>query len=96
MYFPRCPFRVLTGLQCSGCGSQRAIHHLLNFELLKASKENLLLVIATPYLATGLFFEYLSKPNETYLKWRKILFGRKAIFIILLTIVSFGVIRNLF
>ena len=24
--FPRCPFYVLTGLKCPGCGSQLALH----------------------------------------------------------------------
>ena len=27
--FPKCPFYVLTGLKCPGCGTQRAIHCLL-------------------------------------------------------------------
>ncbi|MDE7397749.1 MAG: DUF2752 domain-containing protein, partial [Muribaculum sp.] len=28
-WFPKCLFRQLTGLECPGCGSQRAIHALL-------------------------------------------------------------------
>ena len=28
--FPQCSFLALTGYKCPGCGSQRAIHALLN------------------------------------------------------------------
>ena len=31
--FPKCPFLLLTGLKCPGCGSQRAIHSLLHFSI---------------------------------------------------------------
>ena len=27
--FPKCPFLMLTGMKCPGCGSQRALHALL-------------------------------------------------------------------
>ena len=27
-YFPKCPFRFITGLQCPGCGSTRACYQL--------------------------------------------------------------------
>jgi hypothetical protein len=29
-FFPLCPFRLLTGLTCPGCGSTRAMHQLLH------------------------------------------------------------------
>ena len=50
IYFPKCLFHLLTGLECPGCGSQRAIHSLLNGDLLSAIHYNLLLVLAIPYL----------------------------------------------
>ncbi|MCU0451667.1 MAG: DUF2752 domain-containing protein, partial [Bernardetiaceae bacterium] len=53
--FPRCPFRLVTGYQCPGCGSQRAIHHLLNLRVGKAFAANPLLVISLPYLLLGFF-----------------------------------------
>ena len=95
IYFPKCPFRELTGLKCPGCGSQRAIHYLLNFDILNAIKENLILVLSIPYILTGLVFDSLKKPNEKILKWRKVLFGRKAIFLILAIIIAFWILRNL-
>ena len=49
-FFPRCPFLQLTGLQCPGCGSQRAVHSLLNLDVLSALRYNALLVISIPAL----------------------------------------------
>jgi len=95
IYFPQCPFRVLTGFKCPGCGSQRAVHYLLNFELLKAIKENAILVLSIPYLLTAVVFDSLKDPNEKILKWRKWLFGRKAIFVILSVIMAFWILRNI-
>ncbi|MCW0483449.1 DUF2752 domain-containing protein [Gaoshiqia sediminis] len=95
VYFPKCPFRELTGLKCPGCGSQRAAHYLLNFNIFNAIKENVILVLSIPYIMTGLVFDSLKKPNENILKWRKILFGRIAIFVILTIIIAFWILRNI-
>jgi len=95
IYFPKCPFRELTGLKCPGCGSQRAIHYLLNFDILNAWKENFLLVLFIPYLLSGIVFDSLKKMGENTLKWRKALFGQKAIFVILFIIIAFWILRNI-
>ena len=95
VYFPKCPFRELTGLKCPGCGSQRAVHYLLNFDIFNSIKENVILVLSIPYILTGLVFDSLKNPNENILNWRKILFGRKAIFVILTIIITFWILRNI-
>lgn len=92
--FPKCPFKQVTGLQCPGCGSQRAVHHLLNAEIKQAFALNPLLVIAIPYLVVGFFFEVLPL-GKNALKARKFLFGTKAIIVILVIIIGFAVWRNL-
>jgi hypothetical protein len=50
--FPKCPFHALTGFDCPGCGSQRAIHSLLHGNFAAAIDYNLLLVFAMPVLLT--------------------------------------------
>ena len=50
LYLPPCPFHALTGLYCPGCGSTRALHHLLNMEFVAALKCNFLAVAMLPYL----------------------------------------------
>lgn len=94
-YFPKCPFRKLTGYKCPGCGSQRAIHYLLNFDIRNALRENLLLVISIPYLLIGFAFDLSRVKSEKILIWRKRLFGTKAIIIVLLLVISFWILRNI-
>jgi hypothetical protein len=48
--FPSCIFRSITGLECPGCGSTRAMHQLLNGDLLHAFNLNPLALIALPWL----------------------------------------------
>src|SRR5688572_33371631 len=49
--FPPCPFHVVTGLFCPGCGSTRAAHHLLHGRVATAFDFNALMVVSLPFLA---------------------------------------------
>jgi len=91
--FPKCPFYLLTGWQCPGCGSQRAINCLLHWDFVQAFHYNGLLVTAIPYLITGVHFEYLNGKKK-YPKIRKALFGEKACILILIITIAFFFIRN--
>jgi hypothetical protein len=93
--FPSCPFYYITGLKCPGCGSQRAIHYLLNFDIIDAFKENMLLVIAIPYLILGAYFDLITLKTEKQLRIRKMLFGSKAIIIILIIVIGYWILRNI-
>src|SRR4249919_3185364 len=44
-WLPKCPFRLLTGWQCPGCGSTRACYQLLHLHPLAAFKLNPLLLM---------------------------------------------------
>ena len=82
------------GFDCPGCGSQRAIHHLLHFRLKDAFTSNPLLILAIPYLIIGIYFEYFGG-KEKYPTARKTLFGKRAIIIVLILIVLFWIGRNI-
>lgn len=49
--YPQCPLKILTGLDCAGCGGLRAAHSLLQGDLLGAADQNLLVVLALPVVA---------------------------------------------
>jgi len=53
-FLPKCLFRLATGLQCPGCGSTRACHHLLHLDLIAAFKLNPLMVLTLPFIIYGL------------------------------------------
>ena len=50
LFFPKCPFLVLTGYKCPGCGSQRAIHALLHANLREAFSYNAFMILSLPYI----------------------------------------------
>ena len=92
--FPKCPFWLLTGYQCPGCGSQRAIHHLLNGHWQEAFRQNALLVISLPYLAWGAVLEH-SAWGKQKPELRKFWLGTRAIAVIFVVVVAFAVLRNI-
>jgi hypothetical protein len=91
-YYPRCPFRLLTGLYCPGCGSLRAAHSLLHGDLMVAIRMNILLVVFLPLIVADLINTY-AYPNHVrnqpsfvqrpYVAWLSLAF-----------IVMFWILRN--
>ena len=91
--FVSCTFKGLTGLDCSGCGGQRAIHHLLHFEFGQALRFNAFFVLLLPYLSLLLYYELrriwnIPKPNNFFT-------SNKMLWIFLISLLIFGILRNL-
>ncbi|RLZ11875.1 DUF2752 domain-containing protein [Faecalibacter macacae] len=92
--FLRCPSNLLFKINCPGCGTQRAIHHLLHLEIAEAFRFNALFVLFSPLiLVVFLLLIY----NFIFNKSVKIpLLSNKYFLITLLVIiVLFGVLRNI-
>jgi hypothetical protein len=49
-FFPGCPFRMLTGLTCPGCGSTRGLHRLVHGDVVGAFEFNPLMIVMLPFL----------------------------------------------
>lgn len=49
--YPICPFLGLTGYHCPGCGTLRALYHLLHGDLVAALGYNPLTVLSLPIVA---------------------------------------------
>ena len=92
-FLPKCPLYATTGIYCPGCGSQRATHQLLNFNILGVIEQNVLyfiglLVFGYHMTVTGLkvffkknIFNYLYHPNTPK--------------IILAVVILFWILRNI-
>ncbi|MES2828653.1 MAG: DUF2752 domain-containing protein [Bacteroidota bacterium] len=93
-FFPECPFHKYLGLDCPGCGSQRAIHALLHGDLLLALDYNLLLVLCIPFLLFHLYLKgygLLTKTKQTWGIWYKPATPK----FIALIVVMFWIVRNI-
>lgn len=91
--FPRCIFHELTGLSCPGCGSQRAIHALLNLDLRGALGSNALLVASLPFMAL-LVFAWLVRRRIPGLYAR--LGSAAAVWTVFAVIILWWIMRNIF
>lgn len=91
-HYPTCPFLLVTGLSCPGCGSLRALHALAHLDLAGALARNPFTVLATVLLA------------DSWLRWlrrrvrgteRTVAAPAWAIWALLVAICLFWVLRNL-
>ncbi len=91
--FPKCIFLQLTGYKCPGCGSQRAIHSLLNLHPAEAFGYNALLVSMLPILGLLVFASIRRKSHpKLYSALNSLPF---IIFLLCITII-WWILRNIY
>jgi hypothetical protein len=90
--FLPCPVRALTGLYCTGCGAQRAIHRLLHGDIAAAFRMNALLVALAPLVALGLLQQVFPGLLP---RWAPERASPRSIWLMFALLVGFGIARNL-
>jgi hypothetical protein len=90
--YPPCPFHRLTGLYCPGCGSLRAVHQLLHGNLSAAFGLNPLMVLSLPFLGYCLICPRVPAVTK---KAPAGFIPAFWIWLILLVIILFWILRNL-
>lgn len=92
-FMPKCPFYALTGIYCPGCGSQRATHQLLNFNIVGVLQQNVLyfisLLVIIYHLTIRGFNLFYKKNIYNYI------YHPKTPKYVLIVIVSFWILRNI-
>lgn len=88
--YPRCWIKLLTGYDCPGCGSARALHSLLHGHLAEAWAFNPALFFAIPLIALTLAAEH---PRLTRL--RRLLLTPAAAYTLLFLTLLYTLLRNL-
>ena|SRR5688500_5979556 len=91
-FFPACPFRMLTGFQCPGCGTLRGLHQLLHGHPLAAFKLNPLMVLTLPFLLVVLFLS--TRRAITGRAQPRLFIPAKYIWTFLVVVVLFWIFRN--
>ena len=92
-FFPRCTLHMLTGLECPGCGGQRAVHQLLHGEINAAFQANALLVGLLPVGAWLLLRFILARCTRHNLP--AMFLNRTSLWLFVAALVVFGLVRNL-
>lgn len=89
-----CLFKLITGLNCTGCGGQRAFHFLLHGEFLQASHYNILIYFL-PFLLYVVFASiqmYIFNSKNYVIKF---IFSNEIGILILMFLIIFTVLRNI-
>lgn len=86
-FFPKCPFHEITGYYCPGCGSQRAIHDVLQLHILEAFSHNALMITT---LFGGIAFFIADKK-----RFQHLIYHPKTPIIILVIVLLFWILRNI-
>lgn len=82
-FYPRCVLHAVTGLECPGCGSTRALYLLLHGRLAAAFSMNPLTVLFSPALIAGVATDRPNLTDRPWLAWA-----------VAATVILFGVVRN--
>lgn len=92
-FLPECPLYFTTGIYCPGCGSQRATHQLLNFNIFGVLQQNVLYFISLLILGYNLIVTGL---NAIFKKnMYNYIYHPKTPLIILAIIIVFWILRNI-
>lgn len=92
-FYPRCFFKMATGLDCPGCGGLRATHQLLHGHLAAAFALNPLYILTLPI--AGFFFMRSILEQRTGRKWPRLFQPATSIWLGAGIVIAFGVLRNL-
>ena len=90
---PRCPSKLITGYDCPGCGTQRALHALLHGDIAGAWRFNPYLFFAVPFLATVIWGSIDSLPLSE--KMRKITHNKWVAYGYIEAFIAWWIVRNI-
>jgi hypothetical protein len=92
-FLPKCVLYATTGIYCPGCGSQRATHQLLNFNLLGVLQQNVFFFIVLLLLGYHLVITsinlYFKKHIYNYI------YHPKTPIVFLIFVILFWILRNI-
>lgn len=91
-FFPKCPFRFISGFDCPGCGSQRALHALLNGDIAGAWGYNAMLIVSLPFLVLLVAAQFM---RDAHPRFYNAMNSRAVILTAAVLILSWWILRNI-
>lgn len=94
-FMPKCPFRLITGLSCPGCGIQRAIYSLLHGHFFEAIHYNYYLLYSGPY-AMLFVVEWLLPENNYRSNLKSVIENKYVVNFYIVSFILWLIVRNIF
>lgn len=91
-FYPRCPIYLTTHLLCPGCGSTRALHSLLHFDIQSAFHYNALFTLLFP--AACVWVGSMCYRIMRYDQFPNLAFPRSVAACLIVTVLLFTIARN--
>ncbi|MFN2492850.1 MAG: DUF2752 domain-containing protein [Pyrinomonadaceae bacterium] len=91
-FFPVCPFRLLTGLACPGCGTTRGLHRLVHGDAIAAFELNPFMVLSLPVLLYALVRYTGAAMGRRPVNANRV--PAKYIWVLFVIVLSFWIFRN--
>ncbi|MBD5193512.1 MAG: DUF2752 domain-containing protein [Bacteroidales bacterium] len=95
-WMPRCPSKMITGFDCPGCGSQRAIHALLHGDVAGAVRYNFMIFPAMTMVALLLVAQLGRHRWRAMGRMHNLLNSTPVILTVLVVMIVWWVVRNIF
>ncbi len=95
-HYPLCPTKALFGIDCPGCGCMRGLYSLTHGDIAGAADHNLLLLLFVPF-AIVLWLRWMMRAWRGVtpaVSMRSFRMRNRAMIIVLIAILAFGVVRN--
>lgn len=92
--FLKCPFHLLTGLQCPACGTQRAIHCLLHGEVMQAVNYNFFLIVSVPFVVLAVL-AYWYNDNHRFDWAMRFVYDRRTLATYIVLFFVWWIVRNI-
>ena len=89
---PKCMFKLITGYDCPGCGSQRALHAILNGDVGRAWAFNPFVFFAVP---VGLFYIIVEGCRRRWPRLHAAAIHPVVVSIILIAVIAYSILRNM-
>ena len=86
-----CPFRMITGWLCPGCGITHMLIALIHLDFHTAYLENPFLLLTFPFLIGQIIYQrYLQLTKQVNPRWNQVL-----LWLYVIALIIFGILRNL-
>lgn len=92
-FFPACPVKTLTGFDCPGCGSQRALHALLTGRVVDAWHYNAILFILVPVAAVMVVAELM---RDSHPRFYRRMTSQWTVAAVIAAVIVWTIARNVF